>query len=185
MSLLLQLLLEQHANLIEESARLRQQADHLMTAIAPHLIQLTQPSPTPATQTTTTRLPLHIFTQPSRSSSHLTPEQVEQVSRLIRFGDIESPLNTVCPISLETFTPDSHVRQLTCRHAFYQNQIDNWFTRNTRCPTCRHDFLQDVTPTARTTDAGIEEMSFILSGGSGENNIADITELMRMMLSRH
>lgn len=180
---LLQLLIEQHAYLIEESVRLRQQADNLMNAIAPHLHSHPTPTPPPVT----VQPPIHptppvslftpLFARHSTPQTFLTPEQVEQVSRIVRFGDIESPVNTSCPISLETFTPDTHVRQLTCRHAFHQNQIDTWFTRNTKCPACRHDFLQDVNP---TETAGINELSFVLSSNGSELN-----ELLRMLIPRN
>ena len=56
------------------------------------------------------------------------------------FSDIEHPLNTECPISLEPFDPDSEVVQINrCGHIFNRNELSYWFQTNTRCPTCRSE----------------------------------------------
>lgn len=56
------------------------------------------------------------------------------------FSDIERPLNTECPISLEPFQPNSEVAQINrCGHIFNRLELNNWFQSNTRCPTCRSE----------------------------------------------
>jgi hypothetical protein len=69
-----------------------------------------------------------------------TTEQIENASRLIRYRDIENPLAEFCPISLEEFNDDDEVRQiLHCGHIFHQNQFQQWFESNSRCPICRYN----------------------------------------------
>ena len=54
------------------------------------------------------------------------------------FSDIERPLNTECPISLEPFEPNTEVVQINrCGHIFIRHELSHWFQTNTRCPTCR------------------------------------------------
>jgi hypothetical protein len=49
-------------------------------------------------------------------------------------------LYQTCPISLEEFRDgDSLTRILYCGHIFKTDELTRWFTRNTHCPTCRHD----------------------------------------------
>lgn len=67
-------------------------------------------------------------------------EQIRIASRVIRYGDIEYPLSTSCPISLETFCEDDMVTQLLpCEHLFCTSFFQQWFTNNVRCPVCRYD----------------------------------------------
>jgi len=69
-----------------------------------------------------------------------TNEQIRNASRVIRFGDISNPLSETCPISLERFGNEDMVRQiLHCGHIFCQNQFQEWFNNNVRCPVCRYD----------------------------------------------
>jgi hypothetical protein len=69
-----------------------------------------------------------------------TEEQILNASRIIRYGDIETPLTESCPISLEQFNENSMVVQLLpCNHLFCQSQFNEWFRRNARCPVCRYD----------------------------------------------
>ena len=54
------------------------------------------------------------------------------------FSDIETPLNTECPIRLEPFEPNSSVVQINrCGHIFYPSGLQHWFDTNSRCPVCR------------------------------------------------
>jgi hypothetical protein len=75
-------------------------------------------------------------TVPVRPSS----EQIRIASRVIRYGDIENPLSTSCPISLEPFYEDDMITQLLpCDHLFCTSFFQQWFTNNVRCPVCRYD----------------------------------------------
>jgi hypothetical protein len=78
-----------------------------------------------------------------------TTEQIQNASRLIRYGDIDNPLSETCPISLDEFNHDDEVRQLLpCGHIFHQNQFQEWFNSNVRCPVCRYD-IRNYRPLSR------------------------------------
>ena len=69
-----------------------------------------------------------------------TNEQIQNASRIIRYGSIVNPLSQSCPISLDEFQENNMVRQLLhCGHLFHQTQFDEWFQNNVRCPVCRYD----------------------------------------------
>ena len=69
-----------------------------------------------------------------------TTEDIQNASRIVRYGDIQSPLSESCPISLDEFNNDDLVRQLLpCRHIFHQPQFQEWFENNVMCPVCRYD----------------------------------------------
>jgi len=66
--------------------------------------------------------------------------QIETATRIMRFGDIMNPLNSACPISLETFNENSYVSVIRyCNHIFNTNDLNIWFNSNCRCPVCRYD----------------------------------------------
>ncbi len=55
-----------------------------------------------------------------------------------------------CTICLDTFTDDCMVRGLSCGHAFHVECIDPWLTgKRGCCPTCKHDFVEDVDGSGR------------------------------------
>jgi hypothetical protein len=78
-----------------------------------------------------------------------TNDQIQNASRVIRYGDIDNPLSESCPISLDEFNDDDQVRQLLpCGHLFHQNQFQEWFENNVRCPVCRYD-IRNYRPLSR------------------------------------
>ena len=69
-----------------------------------------------------------------------TQVEIENATSLIRFSEIENPLNNSCPISLEPFIQDEAVTMIKyCGHVFKTNEIQHWFETNVRCPVCRYD----------------------------------------------
>ena len=71
---------------------------------------------------------------------HPSYEQITNATDIVRFGNINSPLNTTCPITQESFNSDNLVTQiLHCGHIFNTSSLDRWFEINTRCPLCRYD----------------------------------------------
>jgi len=69
--------------------------------------------------------------------------QIEIATRNVRYGDIVSPMNTSCPISLEIFTASDIVTIICyCGHIFMATEIHNWFSSNCRCPVCRYDIRE-------------------------------------------
>jgi hypothetical protein len=66
--------------------------------------------------------------------------EIENSTSLIRFSEIENPLNNSCPISLEPFVQDEAVTMIKyCGHIFKTCEIQHWFETNVRCPVCRYD----------------------------------------------
>tara|TARA_Y100000816_G_scaffold30830_1_gene19708 strand:- start:32707 stop:34644 length:1938 start_codon:yes stop_codon:yes gene_type:complete len=73
--------------------------------------------------------------------------QLREATSNIVFSDIVEPINTQCPISLETFRPNSTVTQiLHCRHIFSPSSFTTWFSQNVRCPVCRYDIRTNISP---------------------------------------
>lgn len=74
-----------------------------------------------------------------------TSAQIEAATRVIRYGDIVSPLNTSCPITLENFNEDDRVLIIRhCNHVFSNSGLISWFRSNCRCPVCRYDIRNYV-----------------------------------------
>lgn len=69
-----------------------------------------------------------------------TNRQILDGTRNVIFSQIQEPLNTRCPISLEQFDGNNEVTQiLGCGHIFHPANLSSWFERNVRCPVCRFD----------------------------------------------
>lgn len=74
-----------------------------------------------------------------------TPSQIESATRVVRFGDIITPLNTACPITLENFNENDQVLVIRhCEHVFSNTGLISWFRTNCRCPVCRYDIRSHV-----------------------------------------
>jgi hypothetical protein len=81
-----------------------------------------------------------------------TREQIINATSEIQFGDIDNPINTTCPISLETFQESDIVTQiLHCGHNFNTRQLNRWFHTNVRCPMCRYD-IREYSMNNRSSD---------------------------------
>lgn len=73
-----------------------------------------------------------------------TQSQIEAATRRVRYGDIVSPLNRSCPISMDSFEDDNMVTIIRhCRHIFTSDHLNTWFGSNCRCPVCRYDIRSD------------------------------------------
>ena len=68
-------------------------------------------------------------------------EEMNRATTQLRFSEIENNnLYERCPISQETFTPDTIVTRINhCGHYFSTFSLNRWFEMNVRCPMCRHD----------------------------------------------
>lgn len=72
-------------------------------------------------------------------------QQIENACRRTRYGDIVRPVNTSCPISLDTFTDDDNVIMIRyCGHIFKLNEFNSWFGSHSRCPVCRYDIRENI-----------------------------------------
>jgi hypothetical protein len=78
---------------------------------------------------------------------HPTPAQIEDATRVVRFGDIVGPMNDSCPISLNRFAEDDSVTVIRhCNHVFNTAELNNWFLGNCKCPVCRYDIRTYTEP---------------------------------------
>lgn len=69
-----------------------------------------------------------------------TQTQIEIATRRARYGDIVSPINRDCPITLDQFNDEDIVTVIRhCGHIFQSNALSRWFRGNCRCPVCRYD----------------------------------------------
>jgi len=76
-----------------------------------------------------------------------TRQQINSATRNYIFSDISEPLNNSCPISLRRFQNDDEVTMIRfCSHIFSQDDLENWFQTNCRCPLCRFDIRTYIPP---------------------------------------
>lgn len=81
-----------------------------------------------------------------------TEQQIQNATRIVRYGSIEHPLSESCPITLERFNPDDNVRQIhRCGHIFLPQAFNEWFNSNVRCPVCRFDIREHTNNNSVTT----------------------------------
>jgi hypothetical protein len=74
-----------------------------------------------------------------------TSIQIENATSNTVYGEIIDPINTSCPISLETFTDTSEVTMIKhCKHIFSTQSLMSWFNSNCKCPVCRYDIRNYV-----------------------------------------
>ena len=79
-----------------------------------------------------------------------TQTQVENATRNVMYCDVISPINRSCPISLDNFNDSDTVTVIRpCGHIFNPDHLNRWFRTNCRCPVCRYDIREYVSPTSR------------------------------------
>ena len=82
-----------------------------------------------------------------------SPEQVETATTSMHFQDISNPINTSCPITMETFSPQQIVVKINhCGHIFNQVHLHSWFRSHVRCPVCRYDIREDISGNSTSTE---------------------------------
>jgi len=82
-----------------------------------------------------------------RRSGGLTISEIEENTEIMTYGSIPSNyiLNTECPITRETFTPESVVLTLKqCKHCFVPFRMMTWLETNSTCPLCRSNVVRPV-----------------------------------------
>jgi len=72
-----------------------------------------------------------------------TREEIENATEIIVYHrelfEIQNIQYTTCPISLEEFQEGEILMKIKyCGHIFKKSGLENWFSRNKHCPTCRH-----------------------------------------------
>jgi hypothetical protein len=114
-----------------------------------------------------------------RRNGGLTISEIEENTEIVSYNSILSNdiLNTECPITRETFTPQSVVLRLKqCKHCFVPFRMMTWLETHATCPLCRCNVIQNTTNTqtevnnttnattnATTTDNSIRESNINIS----------------------
>ena len=69
-----------------------------------------------------------------------TQETIQHSTHTILYGNITTPQNQTCPISLTQFEDDTLVMRIRhCGHLFIPSELALWFEQSVRCPLCRYD----------------------------------------------
>lgn len=114
-----------------------------------------------------------------------SPQQISQATRTITYGEIENPVSTQCPISLEPFRDtDSIVQIRQCGHIFHRQSLNEWFQQNVRCPMCRYDIRDYINPDENniveepifSASLNTNFPSFDVSNNTTNPNVSDATE---------
>ena len=96
-----------------------------------------------------------------RRNGGLTISEIEENTEIMTYGSIPSNyiLNTECPITRETFTPESVVLTLKqCKHCFVPFRMMTWLETNSTCPLCRSNVVRPVeTPQMAAPDSNQDD----------------------------
>ena len=114
---------------------------------------LLNPSPNTNTNTNTNTNLNNSMLSRRRRNGGLTISEIEENTEIITYGSIPSNyiLNTECPITRETFTPESVVLNLKqCRHCFVPFRMMTWLETHSTCPLCRANVVRVETPQTNT-----------------------------------
>lgn len=77
---------------------------------------------------------------PQTNDRFPTNEEIQNATELIAYENIDDPLNEECPISYESFEPETIVRRIKhCKHIFKPEALNRWFESSSKCPVCRYD----------------------------------------------
>ena len=94
------------------------------------------------------------ITTPQSVRSVPTREEINRATNEVRFSSIRNPLNNVCPISRESFSPNDLVTQIRpCGHIFSRENLNIWFTSSVHCPMCRYDIRRRRTQNTSSASA--------------------------------
>lgn len=96
-------------------------------------------------------------------NSFLEPVVVRPTNEQIEHGSTRAfpSEDTTCAICQDTIPVNQMARRLNvCGHTFHISCIDQWFGRDVRCPTCRHDIREPApAPQTSSEDQAGEEVN--------------------------
>ena len=105
-----------------------------------------------------------------------TQTQIESATRTVQYGDIVSPINRACPISLENFNDADIVTIIRfCGHIFNRDELSTWFRTNCRCPVCRYD-IRNYQPNNSTELYAINNITQHSDNTRENNEVIDESE---------
>lgn len=106
-----------------------------------------------------------------------TQAQIENATCSLVYGEIIEPINTSCPISLETFTETSEVTLIKhCKHIFNKQNLMSWFNGNCKCPVCRYDIRNYINPEHDETIHDTSNTDVNVNRDQHMRNIRNITD---------
>ena len=130
-----------------------------------------------------------LFNSISQNTLLPSESEISQATRIIRYNEIENPINDRCPISHEPFQENDSVTQVVfCRHIFDSNEINTWFQRNSHCPVCRHSILNNLNTSNFNVNAENENSeSGTANGGNAisSNVNSNISEVVNDLISNY
>ena len=138
---------------------------------------LLNPSPNTNTNTNTNTNLNNSMLSRRRRNGGLTISEIEENTEIITYGSIPSNyiLNTECPITRETFTPESVVLNLKqCRHCFVPFRMMTWLETHSTCPLCRANVVRVETPQTNTA-ANNGATNNTATNNTTTNNTDDVT----------
>lgn len=97
---------------------------------------------------------------PRQPNSFMEPVIVRPTAEQIESGSTRAfPLeDTTCAICQDSIPVNQMARRLNvCGHTFHISCIDQWFGRDVRCPTCRHDIRETAAQPSQAEQEEEEE----------------------------
>ena len=84
--------------------------------------------------------PLFLSTNTNTNNSSATSQEIQNATELFVYDPRNILAYTTCPISLEEFREGEPLMRIYgCGHIFKAFELQRWFLRNTKCPTCRYN----------------------------------------------
>jgi hypothetical protein len=100
------------------------------------------------------------YRNPNLPNSFLEPVIVRPTPEQIEHGSVRAfpSEDTTCAICQDGIPVNQMARRLNaCGHTFHISCIDQWFGRDVRCPTCRHDIREPAPQQQEQEQSGDEE----------------------------
>ncbi len=110
--------------------------------------------------------------------------QIMNATEMLTFGEIENPINSTCPITMDSFSPSERVCQIKhCKHIFKERSLYTWFSSNIGCPVCRFD-IRDDPNNSNTPNENYTRSGPLTESSIPEQIMTDITQLLSQNISR-
>ena len=132
------------------------------------------------TFTNPTRMPVNTFSELSPVRIRPSISQIRRGTELLVWSDISDNYQTHCPIDMEDFSGnDSILRIRHCGHIFREMNLRRHFRNSTRCPICRFDIREYITP----ENSYLPESNTESSSSNTTNDTIENTAIQRRYLS--
>jgi hypothetical protein len=75
-----------------------------------------------------------------QGQGQLTSHEIQNATELFIHDSRNQLIYNTCPITLEEFREGEPLMRIRhCGHIFKAFELQRWFLRNTKCPSCRYD----------------------------------------------